>query len=47
MAEAAFLLKTGMSWQEYEESPDWLIRDMMMLLNAEAEFQKTRSESDG
>ena len=40
MGEAAFLLRVGWTWQEYEETPDWVIRDMLLLLNAEAEVQK-------
>lgn len=40
MAEAAFLLKVGWTWKQYEETPDWVIRDMLLLLNAEVEVQK-------
>ena len=40
MAEAAFLLRVGWTWLQYEETPDWVIRDFLLLLNAEAEVQK-------
>lgn len=34
------MLRTGWTWGEYSEAPDWLVRDMMLLMNAEAEAQK-------
>ena len=40
MGEAAFLLRLGWTGAQYEEAPDWLIRDLLLLLNAEAEMQK-------
>ena len=40
MAESAFLLRVGWTWQQYEETPDWVVRDLLLLMNAEAEVQK-------
>lgn len=44
LAEAAFLLRTGWTWDQYENAPDGLVRNMMILLNAEAEYAKSRTE---
>ena len=39
-AEAAFLLRTQWTHQDYESAPDDLINRMIMLMNAEAEVSK-------
>lgn len=40
MAEAAFLLKTGWTPEQYDAAPDELVTMMYMLMNAEAERSK-------
>ena len=42
LAEAGLLLKTFWTYQEFLEQPDWLVEDMLLLLNAEAEHMKSQ-----
>ena len=42
MAEAAFLIETGWTWQAYLDTPDQIVQNMFMLMNARAEYQKSQ-----
>lgn len=42
LSEAAFLLRTGWTWSEYEATPDSVVEHMRVLLRAEAEVTKER-----
>ena len=44
LAEAAFLLETGMSYQAYLSTPADMIEAMMVLLNAKADVQRHAAE---
>ena len=44
LAEAAFLLETGWTWQDYEAAPDALIERMFALLSARAEIARDQAE---
>jgi TorA maturation chaperone TorD len=44
VAEAAFLLHTGWSSEQYDNAPDDLVGVMLRIMTAQAEQSKERSE---
>jgi len=47
LAEAAFLLRTGMAYKDYLETPSDMIESMMLILNSEADVQRHAAERNG
>lgn len=45
LAEAAFLLRTGWTWQQYQMAPDKMVIAMSLIINAEAELAKSKGGS--
>ena len=44
LSDAAFLVKTGWTWEAYLATPDDVVRGMIVLINAEAEATRIHME---
>jgi hypothetical protein len=48
LSDAAFIVRTGWTWDEYLNAPAELISKMIILMNAEAEAMRAKMmESEG